>query len=440
MRRQWALALGLLLAGCGGGVRPEVAFQLPIFEETPAPSAQPVGVAAARPTPSVGPSAVPPGSSGGSASGGGGAPAAPTPRPGELGFGLATGDQYRLARVAGDAAGGLDLGTDGLSARFGAVAGLVVAPDGTIYACDPVNHQVRAIPPAGATSVVAGDAAGASGYFGDNVPAVSSRLNGPTGLARDPGTGALFVADTGNGRVRVFAPGGRIYTIAGGGGSTADTVSSANLALLQQPCGLAVDSQRRLYVSDRGTGKLRRVEADGKLVTVATFAPGALGAIACDRTGDRVWVAEGGRVWLVSPGATPAVSAAPVYEVPGGAVMGLTTDQAGSLFVLATSVAPLGRKDTHVVRLATEVAGRAPVVLAGKDGQGATSADYTVPAAGLEDAGDQWLAAGGLCGLAIDIAKAADPDAASGFLYQANTYDDGAGVRWGQVNRLTPVL
>lgn len=77
---------------------------------------------------------------------------------------------------------------------------------------------------------------------------------------------------------------------------------------------------------------------------------------------------------------------------------------------LATAATPLGRKDTHVVRLATE----APVVLAGKDGQGASSADYTAPAAGLDDAAGQWLAADAWCGLAIDVFKASDPEAPSG--------------------------
>jgi hypothetical protein len=60
------------------------------------------------------------------------------------------------------------------------------------------------------------------------------------------------------------------------------------------------------------------------------------------------------------------------------------------------------------------------------------------PSTPLPDAADQWLAGGGLCGLAIDLSNASDPEVPSGFLYQANTYDDGAGTRWGQINRLTP--
>ena len=47
------------------------------------------------------------------------------------------------------------------------------------------------------------------------------------------------------------------------------------------------------------------------------------------------------------------------------------------------------------------------------------------------------LAASQGAGLAIDVFHAADPDTASGSLYQANSYDD-AGVRWGEINRLTP--
>lgn len=439
-RRAIALAMALLLAGCGGGPGHEgVAMLLDMVDEAPV-VAPPVPVfpegRPATPTPSVGPSAVPPGSSGNY--GGGGAPAAPPSA--EVGLTLASGDAYSLARVAGDVTGGLAVGTGPLSARFGAIAGMAVTNDGTLYVCDPVNNQVRIVPPTGPAEVLAGDSGGGAGYYGDNVPALASRLSGPTGLARDPLTGALFVADTGNGRVRLFTPGGRIYTFAGGGGLAADTVAPATSAFLMQPVGLALDHQKRLYITDRGTGKVRRVEADGRLTTVANLTAGQVGAIAISTDGERVWVAEGGKVRAIRPSDATPVAAAPVFEAAGAVVTGLATDQAGSLFVLVTAASPFGREDTRLWRVSLDSPGRAPVLVAGQTGAGTTDADYVAAATAIADGADQRLAGGGHCGLAIDLTHAADPDVASGILYQANTYDDGAGTRWGQINRLTPGL
>ncbi|MFN3431853.1 MAG: hypothetical protein ACK46X_18105, partial [Candidatus Sericytochromatia bacterium] len=388
------LTIALLLAGCGGGPGHEgVSLLLDMVDEAPV-VAPPVPVfpegRPATPAPSVGPSAVPPGSSGNY---GGGAPAAPPSA--EVGLTLASGDSYTLARIAGDTTGGLAVGTGPLSARFGAIAGMAVAPDGTLYVCDPVNHQVRVVPPTGPAEVLAGDSGGAAGYYGDNVPALATRLSGPTGLARDPLTGAIFVADTGNGRVRLFTPGGRIYTFAGGGGSAADAVNPATAAFLQQPVGLALDHQKRLYVTDRGNGKVRRVEADGRLTTVATLTAGQVGAIAISTDGERLWVAEGGKVRAIRPSDATPVAAAPLFEAAGAVVTGLASDQAGSLFVLVTAASPFGRADTRLWRVSVDSPGRAPVLVAGQTGTGATDAEYIASTTPIPDGADQRLAGGG---------------------------------------------
>jgi sugar lactone lactonase YvrE len=432
MRRLLGLVTALLAAGCSAAPTPGVSWTLAMYEEARAVSA-PVEVAAQpapeRPKPTATPS--PTGNRGGS--GGGGS----APRPSaDVGLNVQTGDSYGVSPFAGEAVGGFAVGTDPLSARFGAIAGLAVAPDGTVYAVDPVFHQVRAIGPEGA-EVVAGDVGGQPGYYGDNVPAVGTRLNGPTGLARDPVTGALFVADTGNKRVRVFTPGGRIYSFAGGGTSTGEGVAATS-ALLGQPFGLAVDGRGRLYLSDRGTGKVRRVDEAGKITTLATLTGEAVGAIAAESAGDVVWVAQGARVLAVRPGQTPALDATPVFEGAADTlVTALATDQAGSLFVMTTSASSFGRAATQLWRVPVGVPGRPAARLAGLAEAGTIPADYVVPVAGVADATTQRLAGGSHTGLAIDLFHAADPDVPAGTLYQANTYDDGTD-RWGQVNRIVP--
>lgn len=432
MIRPLGLALALLSAGCSAAPMPAVSWSLAMYEEPRAVSA-PIDVAAqpapGRPKPTATPG---PAINHGGSGGGGSAP-----RPiGDVGLSVQTGDRYGVSAFAGEAAGGFAVGTDPLSARFGAIAGLAVAPDGAVYAVDPVHHQVRAIGPDGA-AVVAGDVGGQPGYFGDNVPAVGTRLNGPTGLARDPVTGALFVADTGNKRVRVFTPGGRIYTFAGGGASAGEGVPATSAALVQ-PFGLAVDVRGRLYLSDRGNGKVRRVDEAGKVTTLATLTGEAVGAIAVEAAGDAVWVAQGARVFAVRPARTPALDAAPVFEGAADTlVTALATDQAGSLFVMTTSAAAFGRAATQLWRVPVGVPGRPAARIAGLAEAGAAPADYVAPPGGVADATTQRLAGGSHTGLAIDLFHAADPEVPAGALYQANTYDDGTD-RWGQVNRITP--
>lgn len=438
MIRPFCLVMALLSVGCSTAPHPAISWSLAMYEEGRAVSA-PIDLAGnpvpEPPRPTAMPS--PARNQGDNGNGGGGRAPAPLPPPtGDVGLTIQTGDHYGVSGFAGDAAGGFAVGTDPLSARFGAIAGLALAPDGTVYAVDPLYHQVRAIGPGGA-QVVAGDPGGQAGNFGDNVPAVSTRLNGPTGLARDAVTGALFVADTGNKRVRVFTPGGRIYTFAGGGASAAEGVAATS-AVMVQPFGLALDGRGRLYVSDRGNGKVRRVDEAGKITTLATLAGEAVGAIAVESTGEVVWVAQGARVFALRPAQTPVLDAVPAFEGASGVlVTALATDQAGSLFVMTTASAPFGREATQLWRVPVGVSGRPVARIAGAAEAGTAPADYVVPAGGVADATTQRLAGGSHTGLAIDLFHAADPDVPAGTLYQANTYDDGT-LRWGQVNRIVP--
>ena len=80
--------------------------------------------------------------------------------------------------------------------------GLAVAPDGTRYVADTGNHRIRRIEPDGPIGSVAGTGAGGD-LEGDGTPAGSQLLR-PSGLALGA-DGALYVADTGNDRIRRVA-------------------------------------------------------------------------------------------------------------------------------------------------------------------------------------------------------------------------------------------
>jgi RHS repeat-associated protein len=162
--------------------------------------------------------------------------------------------------------------------RTAGVAGLAVGPDGTVYVAASNRHEVLALPPApGATpSVVAGT--GVAGFSGDGGPATQAQLNAPHGLAVGP-DGSLYIADQQNNRVRKLALDGTISTVAGNGtAGFAGDAGPATQGQLAGPMSVAVAADGTLYVADTGNNRVRQVGTDGVLSTAAgTGAYGSLG-------------------------------------------------------------------------------------------------------------------------------------------------------------------
>jgi uncharacterized protein (TIGR03437 family) len=74
---------------------------------------------------------------------------------------------------------------------------------GNLFIADTANHRVLKLTPAGSVSAIAGT--GSPGYSGDGGPALSAQFNQPADVVVDP-SGAIFVADLGNGLVRKLTP------------------------------------------------------------------------------------------------------------------------------------------------------------------------------------------------------------------------------------------
>lgn len=106
--------------------------------------------------------------------------------------------QGQVSVLAGNGVSGF---ADGTAAQFKSPTRLAVASDGTVYVADTGNHRIRKIALDGTVSTVAGT--GIAGVNGDGSLAQNAQLNAPRGLALD-GKGHLYVADTGNDRVRVI--------------------------------------------------------------------------------------------------------------------------------------------------------------------------------------------------------------------------------------------
>lgn len=142
-----------------------------------------------------------------------------------------------------------------------------VGPDGAIYIADTGNHRIRRVDTAGRISTVAGT--GTSGSAGDGGPAIQAQLNGPRDVAVGP-DGALYVADGENHRVRRVDTAGRISTVAGAGtaGSAGDG-GPATQAQLNTPHGVDIDADGIVYIADLHNNRVRRVDPSGVITTVA---------------------------------------------------------------------------------------------------------------------------------------------------------------------------
>jgi adhesin/invasin len=149
-----------------------------------------------------------------------------------------------------------------------------VDSSGNIYTSDTGNNRIRKVAPEGTITTVAGT--GASGFAGDNGPAVNAQISQPSAIIFDS-QGNLYIADSGNNRVRRVTSDGVIATIAGNGtpGSTGDGGLAVN-AQLNNPYGLALDSAGNLYIADAYNAKVRRVDPSGIITTYA--GTGALGS------------------------------------------------------------------------------------------------------------------------------------------------------------------
>jgi uncharacterized protein (TIGR03437 family) len=153
--------------------------------------------------------------------------------------------------------------------------GVLVSGD-TVYFSDSDANRVRKFNlTTGETSLAAGD--GQSAFAGDGASALTASLKGPRGLAMDA-SGRMYIADTANHRIRRINTDGTITTIAGTGtaGSDGDG-AAATSATLSQPVDVAVDSAGNVYIVEYTGQRVRKIDTSGNISTVAGTGTGAAG-------------------------------------------------------------------------------------------------------------------------------------------------------------------
>jgi sugar lactone lactonase YvrE len=165
-----------------------------------------------------------------------------------------------IQTVVGNGTGGFS-GDGGPAAAAGLSfpAGVFVDNSGNIFIADDTNNRIREVLAAtGDIQTVAGN--GVAGFSGDGGPATNAELSNPIGVFVDR-SGNIFIADTGNNRIReIVAATGNIQTVAGNGvsGFSGDG-GSATSAELSEPIDLFSDGQGNLFIADYGNNRIRRV-------------------------------------------------------------------------------------------------------------------------------------------------------------------------------------
>jgi len=297
-----------------------------------------------------------------------------------------------------------------VNAPLGGASGVATDSKGNVYVADPDNSLVMRIAPApdGKLTVIAGN--GVVGFSGDGGAATSASLSRPVAVAVDS-AGGIYIVDAGNGRIRKVS-GEMITTIAGNGtsGFSGDGGPAAS-AQFRAPADVAVDSSGAVYIADSGNNRVRKVFG-GTITTVAGSGEldfsgdggpairAGLGVrkLAVD-AGGNLYIADyaNGRVRKVSGGSITTVAGNGLVGFGSGGTLddgglatqtaigpsGVAIDSLGNIYIVDTNSYRL--RKVSVAGIITTIAGNGTNGFAGDGGQ-ATSASLFNPAGVAVDA------------------------------------------------------
>lgn len=197
---------------------------------------------------------------------------------GALGFTIARNSESQtqtpaVGMITTFIGGGVGDGLPATEAIAGIVRATAVDAAGNLYMADSAHHRVRKVDAAGVITTIAGQ--GGGGFAGDGGPATAALLREPHDLAFDA-AGNLYIADTGNSRIRKVDGAGIITTVAGidcgltkfGTRCYGGDGGPATAAGLHTPFGIAFNSHGDLFIADTYNNRIRKIDNSGIITTV----------------------------------------------------------------------------------------------------------------------------------------------------------------------------
>lgn len=275
-----------------------------------------------------------------------------------------------VSTFAGNSFGGYANGT-GQAALFAAPIGIAIDANDNLYVADFRNHVIRKITPAGVTTTYAGSFYG----YGDG-GSQYARFYGPAGVAVDA-AGIVYVADYGNHRIRKIDTNGQVTTVAGNGvNNSVDGIGTA--ASFSYPSGVTVDKAGNLYVLDAGTSRVRKIDTNRRVTTLAGNFPSYQDGVGvgayfdfhgvapqpCVDANGNVYVADpwNSRIRKITPNGTTTTIAGswdygttdgPALEASFSSATAVTLDKQGNLIVGDWHGAKVRKVDLTAQRVST---------------------------------------------------------------------------------------
>lgn len=185
-------------------------------------------------------------------------------------FYVADFENHRIRKITPEgevstfAGSGIDGDADGTAenAQFNLPAGIAIDSQDNVYVADFRNHSIRKITPAGVVSTIAGN--GTAGFEDDN--GINAQFNAPSGIAIDEQDNC-YVADSNNHKIRKIDPAGNVTTVVGSTQGFED--GDRTTAQFDRPFGVTVAADGTLYVADSFNHRIRKIDTEGNVTTVA---------------------------------------------------------------------------------------------------------------------------------------------------------------------------
>lgn len=279
----------------------------------------------------------------------------------------------RIITVAGNGTAGYVAAQDGglaIRAQLDEPYGAAIDRTGNIYIAERANHRIRRVDATtNVITTVAGNGQPGFRSSDEGGPATAAELNEPRAVAVDI-LGNLYIADTGNHRIRKVDASGTIRTIAGTGVPgyrAADEAGLAIAAQLDSPRAVALDAPGNLYIADYNNQRIRKIlVATGTIQTVAgTGTPG----------------------YLATQGGGPATEA----EINNP--YGIAFDTLGNLYIADTGNHRIRRVEVHTGLITTVAGNGSPGYRAADEGKLATRVTLNTPTGiAVDVAGNLYIA------------------------------------------------